>query len=156
MRPAWARTLDRFGGPLARLAGKLLGRPSEALLEALARQDRPARHGGSTVGSVEGGRRALSEGRYAEALHRFGQVLERSPDAAWAWHGRGDAFQLMGRPAEALQAYDRAASLQPAVGLHEGGRGNALAALGRAEEADSAWRRALELDPSLTWMRERR
>ena len=131
-----------------------MGRPSEAELTALARTARPAppievpRFGEDHLGL---GRTAFAEARYGEALHHFGRVLEQDPESAWAWHGRGDALQLMEQHAEALEAYSRAAALAPRTGLHHAGRANALRSLGRSDEAAVAAREALRLDPTLTW-----
>jgi tetratricopeptide (TPR) repeat protein len=133
-----------------RLGGRLLGRPGEALLGALAAADRPGlrqeadRWTGATSAElhIAAGRAAYSAGQHAEALHRFGLALELAPEASWAWHGRGDALQLLGRYEDALAAYSRAAALAPETGLHEAGRANALAALGRGEEAAAARARA--------------
>lgn len=144
--------------PVVRL---LLPRPAEDALSRLARLDRPAplpdpeapagtggAGGLGHEGPLQEGRVAFADGRYGEALFHFGALLERQPDHGWAWHGRGDALQLLQEPALALAAYDRAARLQPGVGLHEAGRANALRALGRHGEADEAERRARSLDPS--------
>lgn len=160
-RPALGRRLDRLALALLRVGRLLVGRPEEELLARLAAADRPGlRAPEQRWAEVEGaelhiaaGRAAFAAGQHAEALFRFRLALERAPEAAWAWHGRGDALQLLGRPADALAAYTRAAALAPETGLHQAGMANALAALGRAEEAEQAWRRALSLDPTLGWMR---
>ncbi len=101
------------------------------------------------------GRRALSAGLLGDALFHFGERLKDATgtDAAWAWHGRGDALQLMGQFADALAAYDHAVALAPKEGIHHLGRGNALESLGRLDEADAATRTGLSHDPTLTWMR---
>ena len=156
-RPPWARPLDRWARRLGRLLG-WVGRPSDALLEELARVDRGPRPILPQPPDVPGGslaeaRAALERGELGEALHRFGALTAADPAHAWAWHGRGDALQLAGDPAEALAAYSRAAALAPTVGLHQGGRFNALRALGRVEEAEQAWAEALRLDPGIGWLR---
>ncbi len=140
----------------SKLLGPLLGRPSESELTALARDARPAppievpRPGPDHLAE---GRRAFDEGRYGEALHHFNELRELAPDSAWAWHGRGDALQLLGEHAGALEAYDQAVQLAPRTGIHHGGRANALRSLGRSEDAKTALQQALELDASLSWMR---
>ena len=91
-----------------------------------------------------------------EALHHFGQRIQDAPEDSWAWHGRGDALQLMGEHAAALDAYQRAVEISENVGLHHGGVANALESLNRKSEAETHWKRALELDPGLTWMRQNR
>ena len=98
------------------------------------------------------GREAFSKGRYAEALASFAEAIEYNSTNSWAWHGRGDALQLLGEPNGALAAYQKAASLAPDVGLHHGGIANALMALNRSQEAEGAMSKALELDDSLSWM----
>lgn len=160
-RPPWARRLDGWVLRLARLGGRLLGRPSEATLGRLARRDRPSPpiavprpEDLGVTDPLADGRRALELGRPAEALHHFGQLLAEHPDHPWGWHGRGDALQAMAEPEGALEAYRRAAELQPRQGLHRGGECNALSALGRSAEAEVARQAALSLDPSLLWMWE--
>lgn len=160
-RPAWARQLDRVWRGLAQVVGRALPRPTDRSLTALARQDRPAPpiavptpQALGVVDHLEDGRRAVAEGRFGEALFHFGALVEERPDNAWAWHGRGDALQLLGDFEDALAAYDHAAKLQPSEGLHHGGRSNALRALGRISEADAARAEALRRDPGLTWMWE--
>ncbi|MCK6504156.1 tetratricopeptide repeat protein [Myxococcota bacterium] len=137
---------------------RLLARPSDAALEGLARQDRGPRPDPlppPTTG-LQAARRAFAEGRHAEALHLYGELLAHDAHNAWAWHGRGDALLLLGQPSDARAAYARAAELAPTEGLHLGGLANALSALGHAEPAAEQWRRALALDPGLTWMRDGR
>ncbi|MDP6945643.1 MAG: tetratricopeptide repeat protein, partial [Myxococcota bacterium] len=70
----------------------------------------------------------------------------------WAWHGRGDALQLLGQHVDALDAYTRAARLAPDTGLHHAGRANALKSLDRGQEAHQAQVRAQTCDPTLEWM----
>lgn len=161
-RPAWARRTDRlllWGLPLSRWLR--ITRPSEALLARLARRDRPAptRPRLGLDAALNAGREAFQAGQYGEALHHFDQVLLGDPDAPWAWHGRGDALQLLGDPAGALDAYDHALASHPdrphtELALHQAGRSNALRALGHEPEAQLAWEQALSLDPSVRWMRE--
>lgn len=131
-RPPWARLLDRLALLAARTGGRLLGRPAEPTLSALARQDRPGMQvtlPPSTVDALEAGRAAFAEGRYSDALYHFGEVIEADPKSAWGWHGRGDALQLMGAHEAARDAYLRAAELSPGEALHREGAERARAAL---------------------------
>ena len=163
-RPRLARLLDRVALPLTGLLGRLISRLSEDLLAKLAAADRPglrmppeALAGlARAEAHIASGRAAFQAGQHAEALHHFSQATERAPDSAWAWHGRGDALQLLGQPEFALSAYDRAVALAPETGLHHAGRSNALMALGRAAEAEAALSVALARDPALTWVQTRR
>ena len=82
-----------------------------------------------SVDSLSAGRTAFEAGHYADALHHFGTILEHDNEHPWAWHGRGDALQLLGSYPEALAAYERAAALQPDEPLHQAGIHNALSAM---------------------------
>ena len=82
-----------------------------------------------TVDALSAGRAAFEAGHYADALHHFGVILEHDANHPWAWHGRGDALQLMGSYQEALAAYETAAALQPEEPLHRAGIDNAQRAL---------------------------
>ena len=156
-RPAIGRRLDRLARLLRPLAA-LLPPPDDGLLVRLARADRPAAPTApgrrpSAAAELAEARRALAAGELPEALHRFTALTRRRPDDAWAWHGRGDALQLLGEPEGALDAYARAASIQPGEALHRAGlavpRPRARAPRGRWR----AWERALALDPEVAWVR---
>jgi len=154
-------TLDRVVLALAKVGGRLIGRPSDSLLTQLASRDRPGRSYATSEPPlvqashhIQQGQAAFANGDYGEALHQFGVALEHAPDASWAWHGRGDALQLSGQHESALRAYDHAIALDNSCGLHHAGRANALDSLGQQDEANQAWKAALERDSSLNWMRE--
>ena len=153
--------LDRLVLTLARVGGRLLGRPSDTLLTSLAsRARKPVSFSIDVPPMVQAaehiqqGQAAFNNGAYGEALHHFGQAIEHAPDAAWAWHGRGDALQLSGQYEAAYTAYKKASSIDDACGLHHAGMANALTAMGKKVQAKQAWDKALERDPSLTWMRD--
>ena len=131
-RPSWAQRLDAVALLVVRIGHRLLSRPSEATLSRLARRDRPGMTitlPEGTVDALSAGRAAFEAGRYADALHHFGVILEHDPDHPWAWHGRGDALQLMGAHKEAQIAYETASGLQPEEALHRAGIENARRAL---------------------------
>jgi tetratricopeptide (TPR) repeat protein len=155
-RPPWAARVERAAERLSPWARRLLRRPSEGALQALSAVDRP----GGAVPIPEAvraealatlqdplalGRAAWDQGAYAEALHHFGAALAKDPRSAWAWHGRGDALQLLGAHADARAAYAEAARLQPREPLHPAGEANAAEALGEAEGARAARARAAAL-----------
>jgi Flp pilus assembly protein TadD len=143
-----------------RILGRIIGRPSDELLTELARKDRPgpAIETDSPIlkasGHIQRGQAAFDSEHYAEALHCFSEAIRLAPEAPWAWHGRGDALQLVGQYDGALKAYERACELAPNTGLHHAGRANSLNSIGRIKEADKAWESALKLDSELLWMRE--
>lgn len=117
---------------VVRIGRRLLARPSDATLSRLARRDRPGMSiplPAGTVDALRAGRAAFEAGHYGDALHHFGVILEHDPEHPWAWHGRGDALQLMGSYQAALAAYTTAAALQPDEPLHRAGIANAQRAL---------------------------
>ena len=131
----------------------LLPAPSREKSSALIHKDRtphPALH---YLSPLEKARQALADGAYAQALSQFSLLIQDQPHDNWAWHGRGDAFQLMGAYPQAEIAYTKAHTLQPKEGIHLAGKANALLAQERMDEGEKAWRDALTLDPSLDWMR---
>ena len=161
MRPTWTGRLDKIVLVFTNIGGRLLGRPSEQLLTSMASQDRGAM---ATTNSespmvlaahhIQLGQSAFKSEAYGEALHHFGIAIESSPDAPWAWHGRGDALQLSGQHEAALTAYEQACDLDNRCGLHLAGKANALRSMGRIDDSNTAWEQALSMDPSLTWMRD--
>jgi Flp pilus assembly protein TadD len=155
-RPAWAPALERWTERIARIGRRLLPRPTEAALSALAEVDRPgaveavpealrAQAATSLRDPLMLGRAAFARGDYAEGLHHFGVQLGNNEHDPWAWHGRGDCLQLMGAPAEAGAAYARAAALAPREPLHLEGQANAAAALGEEGSATKLRSAAAEL-----------
>jgi tetratricopeptide (TPR) repeat protein len=150
-RHALGAVLDRFVTPLLGLGGKWIRRPTDG---ELSEQSGRVRGGGDSiiaVAALESGRRALSDAHYSEALVQFALAIERDAQCMWAWHGRGDAFQLADDPEAALVAYDRALELDPQSSLSHLGRGNALMALNRVAEARAAWLTTLEMEPKNHW-----
>ena len=157
MRPM----LDRIALAMARIGGRLLGRPSDALLTSLASEARAASPYVMDIppmvraaDHIQQGQAAFNNGAYGEALHHFGVAIDHAPNAAWAWHGRGDALQLTGQYDAAYTAYEKAASIDDGCGLHHAGMANSLSSMGKKSDAKDAWERALSRDPSLTWMRD--
>lgn len=128
--------------------------PSEKKISKLSQRDRIL-HTFFSVSllSVELGRRKLEKGQYTQALNIFEQCIERQTDNAWAWHGKGDAFQFLGQYKNAEESYRKAADIEPEHALHWGGLANALFGQGRSEEATKIWNKTKKLDPSLVWMR---
>ena len=131
-----------------------LAPPSEKKISTLAQRDR-IRHKFFAIpaSSIELGRQKIEEGQYTQALTIFTECLEKQAENVWAWHGKGDAYQLLGHYKEAELSYRKAASLAPENALHWGGLANALFGQGRAEEATKIWNKTKKLDPSLVWMR---
>jgi tetratricopeptide (TPR) repeat protein len=115
-------------------------------------------------GSIQDARKLLAAQRYQEAYDMFFTITEENSNSRWAWHGLGDACQLMSCYDDALKSYRCAYDLskkdvladniKKEQGLHLAGIANALTCLGRIEEADLIWKQVIESDPTLLWMKE--
>ena len=129
--------------------------PEDKTLAELASKDRTAVafRVPDTLSPIQEGRKQLEAGNWMEALSIFHLATQKSSQNNWAWHGKGDAFQLLGDHPNAQKAYEQAILLSPQTGLHYGGLSNALRAQNKTASAEEMWEKALELDPSLTWMR---
>jgi tetratricopeptide (TPR) repeat protein len=128
--------------------------PSEQILSILSQRDRTT-HPFFRIPSstLEKGRKLLSKGEYAQALALFTILIEKNPQNEWAWHGRGDAFQLLEAYEQAENAYRKATERNPNESLHWGGLANALFGQKKEIEAQKIWIKAQRIDPSIAWMR---
>ncbi|HEX8071934.1 MAG TPA: tetratricopeptide repeat protein [Pyrinomonadaceae bacterium] len=92
------------------------------------------------------GRIGRAEGKLAEAIEHFGQVVTRAPQHAQheVWREIGATYLAAGQHADALDALDRFLDQRPSdpEGLYLKGR--ALAGLGRPREAAEAMRACIE------------
>ena len=94
----------------------------------------------------------LEQHNFKKALSYFEASILQNDDNAWAWHGKGDAYQWLGDYKESLNAYAKASALSPTEGLHWGGRANALYGLKDYTTAHDMRLRTLTLNPRLDWM----
>ena len=128
--------------------------PSENRLHNLSSRRRKAdSFFAHTPSRLETARYLLSIQQYEKALALCSAITKKNPSHHWAWHGQGDAYQLMKKYREAEISYREACSIQPEIALHWGGLANSLHGQEKTREADMVWRKALRLDPSLIWMR---
>ena len=132
--------------------------PTEQYLHQLTRKDRP---GVSIIlpklprSTLEQGRQAFQAGQYSEALFYFSQAISENQQSAWAWHGKGDAFQLLGDYKKSLECYNEAIRLHPKRPIHQAGKANALKGLGFEDEYQLLRAEVLSVEPSLRWMLEK-
>jgi tetratricopeptide (TPR) repeat protein len=91
----------------------------------------------------------LSEGKAAQALLLFGQVLEAGPEFM-ALHGRASALHMLGRSAEALADFDAALRLRPGDMAATANRSHVLQTMGRHDEALEGYNRILKSRPDVT------
>lgn len=128
--------------------------PTESILHSLSQQKRtPHSFFHTNVSLLDEGRNFLTQGQYTQALACFSILIQKSPHNEWAWHGKGDALQMLGAYSEAEKAYRESITLAPDVALHWGGLANALFGQKNYEEANIIWKKTQEMDPSLSWMR---
>ena len=79
----------------------------------------------------------------------YNRAIELDPKAAYAYSGRGFAYQGLGRYNEAIQDFTRAIELDPKDANAHNNRGLAYDRLGRYYEAIRDYTRAIELDLKL-------
>ena len=78
---------------------------------------------------------ATQEGHLEEALARWNQVLEATPEDAAAWSNRGNVRLMLGDPQGAIADQGRAMEIDPAHPDPHLNRGTAEEALGRWQAA---------------------
>lgn len=93
------------------------------------------------------GLRHHQSGRLDQAAAIYGQILERQPLNAGAWHLQGVIAFQRGRYADAVDMIRKAVAADGAVALFHVNLGNALQGLGQVDEAITAYGAALRLDP---------
>ena len=91
---------------------------------------------------------ASREGRFAEALPLWDQVLEIAPDDAAAWSNRGNVQLALGDPEAAIADQGRSIALDPLSPDPHLNRGTAEEALERWEAAAADYRWILEHTPA--------
>ena len=90
------------------------------------------------------------EGRFAEALPLWNQVLEVAPNDAAAWSNRGNVLLALGDPRSAIADQTKAIALDSESPDPHLNRGTAEEALGDWAAAESDYRWILERAPSDT------
>ncbi|MFO1200253.1 MAG: tetratricopeptide repeat protein [Burkholderiaceae bacterium] len=93
------------------------------------------------------GVRLAREGRLADAVRKFDDLLRLAPDHADALNDRGNALDLLRRRGEALESYERALRARPDHVHALNGRANMLQAMGRQGEAIAGYDAALAIEP---------
>lgn len=121
------------------------GAQTEQLLdEAIARSE----HGG-WIGPFVGKADLLEHRReHTAALRAYDRAIERDPQSAHAWSGRGSCLNNLGRSADALACFDKALALDAGYWHVHYGRACTLAKLGGdRDEIRALVQRALALAP---------
>ena len=93
---------------------------------------------------------ASREGRFAEALPLWNQVLEVAPNDAAAWSNRGNVLLALGDPRSAIADQTKAIALDSESPDPHLNRGTAEEALGQWAAAEADYRWILERSPSDT------
>ena len=93
---------------------------------------------------------ASREGRFAEALPLWNQVLEVAPNDAAAWSNRGNVLLALGDPRSAIADQTKAIALDSESPDPHLNRGTAEEALGQWAAAEADYRWILERAPSDT------
>lgn len=89
----------------------------------------------------------LQSGNNEEALRLFEEAIDKEPQNAIAWGGKGVALVNLGKYQEAMDCFDRAIQLDPITAFAWEGKGVALMKLERYEDAIPYFDMALEISP---------
>lgn len=92
---------------------------------------------------------AMQEGRHAQAIDLFSEVIRQKPDFAEGWNKRATARYLAGRYAESIADCDEVLTRNPRHFGALSGLGEIYLALERPAQALAWYRRALEVNPNL-------
>ncbi|HTV37223.1 MAG TPA: sulfotransferase [Xanthobacteraceae bacterium] len=87
------------------------------------------------------------DGRFAEAIALYRQILSLKPDLPEIYNNFGHALAALGKPDAAILAFECAVALKPDNPQALCNWGLALAELDRFDEADAKYRQALAVDP---------
>jgi Flp pilus assembly protein TadD len=88
------------------------------------------------------------DGRFAEAIVLYRQILSLKPDLPDIYNNFGHALAALGKPDAAILAFECAVGLKPANPEALCNWGLALAELGRFEDADAKYRQAIAVNPA--------
>ena len=101
----------------------------------------------TVVANVQG-KSELQSGRTLAALHRFDQVLAKSPTNMAALTGKGEALLALRRYEEAVAVYRKAVEIAPNDSAVRYNFGAVLYRLTRYNDASEQFRRLVEIDPN--------
>lgn len=92
---------------------------------------------------------AMQEGRHAQAIDLFSEVIRQKPDFAEGWNKRATVRYLAGQYAESIADCDEVLTRNPRHFGALSGLGEIYLALERPAQALAWYRRALEVNPNL-------
>jgi len=85
---------------------------------------------------------------WANGLTLFDDVIEKQPDAFYAYHSRGIVYYYLGNYNASLKDYNKAIELNKSYGLTYYNKGLTLMMLKQYEEANQSFSRTIELIPT--------
>jgi tetratricopeptide (TPR) repeat protein len=144
------------------------GADAEFLLDALVDEDRQiraeaesalwrlwSRSGDREIDSLlESGVSYMNEGRMAQALEIFTDIIERKPDFAEGWNKRATAYYLIGDFERSLRDCDEVIKRNPHHFGALSGYGLIYVKRGELEQALHYFERALAVNPNMTNVEE--
>lgn len=89
----------------------------------------------------------VQQGRFADAVNCFDEILASKSDSASTYLNRANALKTMGRAAEALESINQALSLKPDYPAALSNRAALLIEMGRVENALTDYETILALQP---------
>jgi tetratricopeptide (TPR) repeat protein len=109
-----------------------------------------SRSGDTAVDALmERGGEFMQEGRFAEAIAAFSEVIRRKPGFAEGWNKRATVFFLLGRNEESLKDCDEVFKRNPKHFGALAGAGQIHLLLGDPERALDYFRRGVEVNPNM-------
>ena len=127
----------------------MLSTAPRAPIEMTAQVSAPTSPTAAVPQEVIDGNKFYNQGRYAEALKKYGEALERHPDVPQIYFNMADAYLRMGENAKAEAAWAKYLSLTSDPKLQSQtifNLGNSALAAGNAEKAMELYKEALRRD----------
>jgi len=103
---------------------------------------------------LERGTELMQDGRHAEAIAAFSEVIRRRPDFAEGWNKRATVYYLAGDYRRSLADCDEVMKRNPAHFGALSGYGQIYFQLEQYDKAIEYWRKALEVNPNMDGIRQ--
>jgi tetratricopeptide (TPR) repeat protein len=114
-----------------------------------------SRSGDTAVDALmERGGEFMQEGRFAEAIAAFSEVIRRKPGFAEGWNKRATVYYLAGDYPRSLADCDEVVKRNPAHFGALSGYGQIYFKLEQYEKAIEYWQKALEVNPNMDGLRQ--
>jgi tetratricopeptide (TPR) repeat protein len=89
----------------------------------------------------------LKEGNSEEAIYYFNKSISKSPNFAYAYNSRGNAYIRLGLHQRALDDFNKAIHLKPDLEIAYNNKSNVYYELGRYQQAIENYSKAIQFKP---------